>query len=72
MMTKEELKKLDATALHSEAKALKKEFFNLKLGLISGQVKDTSQFRKLRVSIAQMLTLAKQKELAAKQQNSAQ
>lgn len=69
MMTIEELKNLDATTLQKEADALKQELFNLKLGRLSGQVKDTSQFKKVRGQIARMLTLARQKESAVKQQS---
>lgn len=69
MMTKEELKKMDIAALKNEAVSLKKELFNLKLGRISGGIKDSSQFNKLRIAIAQTLTIARQKELAAKQQS---
>lgn len=54
------LKKLDKAALHNEVLLLKKELFNLRLTTLAGQVKDVSQFRKLRVKIAQCLTLSKQ------------
>ena len=67
MMTKDELKKLDVASLKNEAMNLRKELFNLKLGLLTGQVKDTSQFRKLRIAIAQALTIARQMQLAEKQ-----
>jgi ribosomal protein L29 len=68
MMTIDELKKLDVAALKNETVSLRKELFNLKLGRISGGIKDTSQFNKLRIAIAQTLTMARQKEQAAKQQ----
>ncbi len=71
MMTRDELKKLDAAALGNEAKSLKKEFFNLRLGLITGQVKDTSQFSKLRRQVARALTLARQKQPAVTQKQNA-
>ena len=61
-MDKAEMKKLDAAALKKEADLLKKELFNLKLSLITGQVKDVSQFRKLRVKIAHALTYSNQKK----------
>lgn len=54
------LKKLDQAALRNEAFSLKKELFNLRLTTLAGQVKDVSQFRKLRVKIAQCLTLSGQ------------
>ena len=61
-MDKAEMKKLDATALRKEADLLKKELFNLKLSLITGQVKDVSQFKKLRVKIATALTYSNKKK----------
>ena len=67
-MTKDELKKLDASALVQEAESLKKELFNLKIGKITGQVKDTSQFQKLRRQIARVLMLKQQKQNAVQRQ----
>ena len=61
-MTKDEIKKMDIVGLEREIESLRKELFNLKLARIVGQVKDTSQFRKLRVNIAQILTGVKQKK----------
>lgn len=55
-MDKAELKKLDVAALKNEIAQMKKELFNLKVSMISGQVKDVSQFKKLRKNIAQALT----------------
>jgi ribosomal protein L29 len=68
MITKDELKKLDRVALENEAKSLKKEYFNLKLGMITGQVKDTAQFEKIRKQVARMLTFARAKQQPAKPQ----
>jgi ribosomal protein L29 len=62
MMDKKELKKLDAQALKQEVASLKKELFNLKLTKITGQLKDLSQFRKLRVQIARALTYLNQNQ----------
>jgi ribosomal protein L29 len=61
-MEKQELKKLDYVALKDEVNSLRKELFNLKLNRLSGQVKDFSQFKKLRVQIAQALTFLRQKK----------
>jgi len=55
-----EMKKMDATSLQTEVNSLKKELFNLRLTAMAGQVKDNSQFRKLRCKIAQCLTLINQ------------
>ena len=49
-------------ALKQEVASLKKELFNLKLTKITGQLKDLSQFRKLRVQIARTLTYLNQKQ----------
>jgi ribosomal protein L29 len=62
MMDKKELKNLDAPALKQEVALLKKELFNLKLNKITGQLKDLSQFKKLRVQIARALTYLNQKQ----------
>lgn len=61
MVTKDELKKMDIVTLKNEAESLKKELFNLKFGLMTGQMKDMSQFMKLRRQIARILTEARQK-----------
>ena len=61
-MEKTNLKTLDVAALKNEVVQLKKELFNLRLNMITGQVKDMSQFKKLRVKIAQALTYLKQQE----------
>lgn len=62
MMEKKELKSLDTQALKQEVASLKKELFNLKLSKITGQLKDFSQFRKLRVQIARTLTYLNQNQ----------
>ncbi|MBL4588173.1 50S ribosomal protein L29, partial [Candidatus Babeliales bacterium] len=43
-------------------KNLRKENFDLKMGLLTGQVTDFSQMRKKRVKIAQALTLLNMKK----------
>lgn len=60
MKIKNELKKLDEKSLREECFRLKKELFNLKLNLNGGEVKDCSQFKKIRKSIARALTFLKQ------------
>jgi len=49
-------KKKEMTTLTEEIAASKKELFNLKLSAVAGQVKDTSQFEKLRRNIARAFT----------------
>lgn len=60
-MNKDALINLDSEALSKEIEATRKELFNLKLNLIAGQVKDVSQFKKLKVKIAQALTMLNKK-----------
>ncbi|MGD1997412.1 MAG: 50S ribosomal protein L29 [Candidatus Dependentiae bacterium] len=47
---------VDMTALAKEVAGKRKELFNLKLTAGSGQVKDSSQFKKLRKDVARLLT----------------
>ena len=60
-MDKAAMKNLDVEDLKKEIDLLRKELFNLRLSMISGQVKDVSQFRKLRVKIARGLTYLNEK-----------
>lgn len=60
-MKKTELNKMDVKALGEEVAKLKKELFELKLSATATPVKDCSQFRKLRVRIAQASTFLNQK-----------
>ena len=57
----EEMKKLEKPVLQKEVDQLKKGFFNLKLSFSAGEVKDFSQFKKLRADIARCLTFLNQK-----------
>ena len=61
-MRKEELAVLSIEALKKEIFELKKTLFNLRLSASTMQVKDYSQFKKIRVSIAQALTYLGQKQ----------
>lgn len=60
-MKKADIKKMDVKTLEQEVVSLKKELFNLKLSAVSTHIKDNSQFNKLKVRIAQVLTYLKQK-----------
>jgi ribosomal protein L29 len=62
MMDKKDLINLDKESLNNEIASLRKELFNLKMNRISGQVKDTSQFKKLRIQVARIQTFLKSKE----------
>ncbi len=46
----------DIRSLHEEVLACRKELFNLRLNALVGQVKDASQFGKLRKRIARAKT----------------
>ena len=64
-----EMRKLDSKALELEVNNLKKELLNMRLNVISGQVKDTSMFRKNRVTIARALTVLNEARRSAEQSN---
>ncbi|KKQ32996.1 MAG: 50S ribosomal protein L29 [candidate division TM6 bacterium GW2011_GWF2_37_49] len=55
-MDKKNLKNLDKESIKLEINSLKRELFNLKLNSLTGQVKDVSQFNKIKVQIARALT----------------
>lgn len=61
MITNDELRKLDISALRNEIVLLKKELFNMRLKRGSGQVKDLSQISKLRSSVARAFTVLTEK-----------
>jgi len=65
-MEKVDLKSMDVAALNAEVLQLKKELFNLRMGMMTAQVKDTSYLRKVRVRIAQAMTFLKQKSNSSK------
>ena len=65
-MDKLEMKNLDAGSLEKEIGLLKKELFNLKLSAMTGQVKDISQFKKLRANIARARTYLNEKKRVSK------
>ncbi|MDQ5890304.1 MAG: Ribosomal protein [Candidatus Dependentiae bacterium] len=52
----------DLRSLHEEVIACRKEIFNLRLNSLVGQVKDTSQYRKLRKQIARAKTAMTMKQ----------
>lgn len=59
---KEELKKLDIDSLKQELNNMRKELFNLRLSFRSGEVKDYSQFKKVKTNIARCFTFLKHQE----------
>ena len=68
-MKKTEFKDMDKKLLLKEVNDIKKELFNLRLNLAAGQVKDYSQFKKLRKDAARAMTALSEKELMQKDIN---
>ncbi len=64
MKSLQELRALDVSSLNQEVETMKKSIFDAKMALLTGQVKDTSHFRKTRKAIAQALTILNQKKQA--------
>lgn len=65
-MEKIDLKSMDVAALKTEIVQLKKELFNLRMGMMTAQVKDTSHVGKVKVRIAQAMTFLNQKKNSSK------
>ena len=65
-MEKVDLKSMDAADLKTEIVQLKKELFNLRMGMMTAQVKDTSHVGKVKVRIAQAMTFLNQKKNSSK------
>ena len=61
-MTISEFEKMSEKELRDKVFALRKELFELKLSAVSTHVKDNSQFKKKRASIARALTSLKLKD----------
>ena len=53
---------LDERALRTEITQLKKELFNLRLNASTMQVKDNSQFKKLRAQVARAFTVLNERK----------
>lgn len=60
-MNNAEMKKADEKTLREHVEKLRKEYFDMKLSKASTPVKDNSQFRKIRASIARALTYLNEK-----------
>lgn len=58
---KKELQKLNKEELLQKVEGLRRDLFNVRLSASTAHVKDSSQFKKLRRSVARGLTYAKQK-----------
>ncbi|MDR1997336.1 MAG: 50S ribosomal protein L29 [Candidatus Margulisbacteria bacterium] len=57
MLDLQEIKKLDAAGLYKKVAELKKDYFEKKQKLLRGEHKDISEFRKIRRTIARLLTV---------------
>jgi ribosomal protein L29 len=62
-METNKFKNLEHTSLKNEVESMKKEYLNLKMSVFSGQMKDFSQFKKLRRNIARAFTHLREKEI---------
>ncbi len=58
-MAKKKQKKLDIKEISKEVSEYRKELLNLRFQKSSGQLQNTSQFKKIRKKIAQSLTTLK-------------
>lgn len=64
---KQEFAKMNAQELQEKLDALRRDLFGLKLNSSTTQVQDFSQFKKIKINIAQVLTYAQRlKQRAAK------
>jgi len=62
---KEQLRSMSVKELESKLGALKKELFSLRLNSMTAHIKDYSQFKKIKKSVARILTYLNQKRLSA-------
>ncbi len=58
---KDELKQLDINELKVKLNSVRNELFNIKFNASRAHIEDSSQFKKLRRNIAQVLTYLRQK-----------
>ena len=58
MLTMEEIKKMDRAEIEKKVAELKKEYFEKKQKLLRGEHKDIAEFKKIRRTVARLLTAA--------------
>ena len=58
MLTYEEIKKLNRSEITKKIAELKKEYFEKKQKLLRGEHKDISEFKKIKRTVARLLTMA--------------
>ena len=64
-MQTRELRQMDNDALIDRYEDLKQGMYQLRLNHVTGELVDTTQFRKTRREIARILTILRERELAA-------
>ncbi len=66
-MKAQELRELSDTELVEKHDEFKQELFNLRFQLVTGQLDNPRRLKQVRHDIARVLTLQRQRELAAQQ-----
>lgn len=64
-MKANEIRELSDQELQEKAQELKGELFNLRFQMATGQLENTTRLREVRRSIARVLTIMRERELAA-------
>jgi len=64
-MTSKEFSGLSGAELQNRLDESYKEIFNLRFQRAQGQMKDTNSMRRVRLNIARIMTIQRQRELAA-------
>jgi len=60
-----EIREMETAALLEQVEAKRAELFNLKLNWVTNKLEDPSEMRTVRKDIARMLTVLRERELAA-------
>lgn len=61
-----EIRQLSAAEMVAKEKEFKKELFNLRFQLATGQLEDTARLRNVRKTIARIKTVLREQELSEK------
>jgi len=64
-MRAQEIRELDNAALLEQIDAKRHELYNLRIQWITGSLEDPNQLRRARKDLARILTIARERELAA-------
>ena len=65
MATATELRELDFEELESRLSETKRELFNLRFQLVTGQLDNMSRIRQVRRDVARIMTILREQEIAA-------